>query len=236
MPEAYVNYYKMSLRELAEIPGGTRPSLLLHSCCGPCSCYPLTFLCPVFDVTIYYGNSNIYPAAEYSRRLNELNKLLEYLKRDYGYEVKLVVPPYDNAKYNLALAPLAGEKEGGARCFLCYEKRMAEAFDYAEENGFNYFTTVMSISRQKDSQILNRIGKKLAASHKNAKYFYSDFKKNKGIDIGREMRIHYGLYNQLYCGCVYSYNALIKKQKQESEKTENAPVFDSKVVHNAQRK
>jgi len=217
MPQAYINYYLMSLKELEALPKDPKPRLLLHACCGPCSTFPLTFLCPHFDVTIYYNNSNIYPEAEYLRRLEELKKFLGYFERDYGFSVKLIVPPYDNAKYNETLAPYALCKEGGERCIICYTKRMGEAYDYAESNGYDYFTTVMTISRQKNSEILNGIGKQLSASHTKTKYFYSDFKKAKGIDQAREMRIRYGLYNQLYCGCKYSYAASLAKPDSKNQ-------------------
>lgn len=220
--QAYVNYYKRSLQELEHLPQKKKPTLLLHACCGPCSCFPLTFLCPHFDVTIYYGNSNIFPQDEFLRRRSELKRLLEDIRRDYGYEVQVIEPVYDHERYMEDLRELANEREGGARCRKCYEKRMKEAFDYAEEHDFDYFTTVMTISRQKNSQILNEIGKKLEASHSRTKYFYSDFKKNNGIEIGRQMRIHYDLYNQEYCGCEYSLaqakrrqNSLPKEPKNE---------------------
>ena len=206
-----INYYKQSLETLEKLPKtGKKPSLLLHACCGPCSTFPLTFLCPNFDVTIFFNNSNIYPSEEYYRRLNELKKFLEFFKRDYGFDVKVIETKYDNEKYNLDLEKYANQPEGQTRCFLCYEKRMNEAFKYADENGFNYFTTVMTISRQKNSQKLNEIGEKLQKSYGKAQYFHSDFKKNKGIDIAREMRIHYGLYQQLYCGCKYTYEKGLK--------------------------
>jgi predicted adenine nucleotide alpha hydrolase (AANH) superfamily ATPase len=215
MPEAYINYYKISLKELETLPVSPKPTLLLHACCGPCSCFPLTFLCPHFQVTIYYNNSNIYPESEYTRRLEELKKFLLYFKRDYGYDVALVVPPYDNETYNLDLEPYASLPEGQKRCWICYRKRMKEAYDYGEKEGFDYFTTVMTISRQKDSQVLNQIGKELEAEHTKTKYFYSDFKKNKGIDIGQEMRKHYDLYSQLYCGCKYTYAKGLLKAKEK---------------------
>ena len=199
------NYYDISLKEIENISPNEKPKLLLHSCCGPCACWPLRFLCEHFLVTIYFNNSNIYPSSEYYRRLEELKHLLTYIKRDYGYDVSLIVTPYENEKYNNFLSPYKDDVEGGNRCKLCYEKRMKEAYDYAEANNFDYFCTVMTISRQKDSQVLNEIGKKLEATHLRTKYFYSDFKKAKGIDKGREMRINYGLYNQNYCGCIYSY-------------------------------
>ena len=194
-----------------------KPALLLHACCGPCSTFPLTFLCKYFDVTIFFNNSNIYPESEYIRRLEELKKFLGYFERDYGYKVKLIVVPYDNENYNKDLEPFADLPEGQKRCFICYEKRMDQAFDYADKNSFEYFTTVMTISRQKNSQILNQIGEKLQAKYTNTKYFYSDFKKNKGIDIARDMRIYYNLYQQLYCGCKFTYEKGLKIEEERSK-------------------
>lgn len=214
-----INYYKLSLEELEKLPKNvSKPSLLLHACCGPCSTFPLTFLCPHFDVTIYFNNSNIYPSEEYYRRLNELKKFLEFLKKDYKFDVKIIETKYDNETYNLDLENYKDEPEGKTRCLICYEKRMNEAFKFADENGYDYFTTVMTISRQKNSEILNKIGAKLQQNYKNTRYFHSDFKKNKGIDVAREMKLHYGLYQQLYCGCKYTYE---KGQKLALEKAKN---------------
>lgn len=213
--EAKINYYKKSNQILDNLKGlPTKPKLLLHACCGPCSTFPLTYLCPNFEVTIFFNNSNIYPENEYVRRLEELKKFLGYFKRDYGYEVKLIITKYDNEKYNVDLEPYKDLSEGETRCFICYEKRMNEAYEYASKNGFDYFTTVMTISRQKNSQILNAIGEKLSQKYPNVKYFYSDFKKNKGIDMAREMRIKYDLYQQLYCGCKYTYAKGLKKEEE----------------------
>lgn len=211
-----INYYKHSIDELEKLSKVNKPTLLLHACCGPCSTFPLTFLCPHFDVTIFFNNSNIYPSEEYYRRLNELKKFLEFFKRDYGYEVKVIETKYDNEKYNEALEQYKDLPEGQIRCFVCYEKRMDEAFKYANENGFDYFTTVMTISRQKDSQKLNEIGEKLQKKYAKTRYFHSDFKKNKGIDIAREMRIHYNLYQQLYCGCKYTYQKGLDKAREKN--------------------
>lgn len=219
--ETKINYYDKSLEILSKLDSfDHKPTLLLHACCGPCSCFPLTFLCPHFDVTIYYNNSNIYPASEFDKRLETLKELLKDLERDYGYHVKLITPPYDNVSYNEALAPYRTSKEGGPRCLFCYEKRMREAYDYADKNGYDFFCTVMTISRQKNSQILNQIGQKLEKEHSNCPYFYSDFKKKDGALKGREIRLRYGLYNQNYCGCIYSYNEMLERVSKEAQKEE----------------
>ena len=82
---------------------------------------------------------------------------------------------------------------------------MNEAYAYASEHAFDYFTTVMTISRQKNSQILNDVGRKLSVKYPNVKYFYSDFKKKRGIDRGLELSRENNLYRQDYCGCKFSY-------------------------------
>lgn len=217
-----INYYKQSISTLENLPkNGKKPTLLLHACCGPCSTFPLTFLCPHFDVTIYFNNSNIYPSEEYFRRLNELKKFLEFFKKDYGFDVKIIETKYDNETYNLDLEKYALEPEGKTRCLICYEKRMDQAFNFANENGYDFFTTVMTISRQKNSQILNEIGAKLQKKYAKTQYFHSDFKKNKGIDEARYLTLHYELYKQLYCGCKFTYEKGLKiAQKNEQKTTE----------------
>lgn len=221
MPEK-INYYDISMETLSHFRPGRKPSLLIHCCCGPCSCFPLSVLPKYFDVTVFYNNSNIYPEAEFAKRLLNLRTLISYLKRDYGHDIKLIVPPYDNVSYNHDLEPFKDEPEGGKRCLLCYRKRMAEAYDYAEKEGYDYFTTVMTISRQKNSQILNQIGRELEEKHSKTKYFYSDFKKKDGALKGKAIREHYELYNQVYCGCVYSYwqgiDRILAAQAKEEEK------------------
>lgn len=202
--EQYVNYYKKSLEEISNLPGGRKSRLLMHVCCGPCSCFPLTFLCPHFELTLHFNNSNIYPDTEYQRRLKELQGWLKSFENEYGYHVDLVVTPYEHESYMEDLRPLKDEREGGQRCLLCYEKRMAEAYDYAESHGFDYFCTVMSISRQKNSQRLNEIGQKLEALRPHTKYFYSDFKKADGALKGDRIAEAHNLYRQDYCGCEYS--------------------------------
>ena len=122
---------------------------------------------------------------------------------------------YDNDSYNEMLDEYGDMDEGLSRCFKCYRTRMENCYKYAEENGYDYFCTVMTISRQKSSQVMNKIGIDLSKKYKT-KYFLSDFKKNKGIDRAREIRIEYNMYNQQYCGCIYSYNRYLKRKEKEN--------------------
>jgi len=111
------------------------------------------------------------------------------------------------------MAPYAGSPEGGERCFACYRLRMEESYAYAEAHGFDYFTTVMTVSRQKNSKKLNEIGAELALKYPKTKYFHSDFKKNHGLEIGTEIRKKYELYNQNYCGCKASFEEMKEREK-----------------------
>ena len=72
-----INYQLELDREIDEIKKqGRVPSLLLHSCCGPCSSYVLEYLTKYFDVTVLYFNPNIYPAEEYEHRLSEQRRII----------------------------------------------------------------------------------------------------------------------------------------------------------------
>lgn len=209
------NYYLEGEKILQEVASlGQKPKLLVHSCCGPCSAYPLVYLFPYFDITIYFNNSNIYPEEEYTRRLNELKFLLDCYKKDYGFNIEVVETPYDNENYNkTTLEPLKEIPEGGLRCFTCYEKRMRQAMEYASNNSFDYFTTVMTISRFKNAQKLNEIGERLSKDYPSVKYFFSDFKKNNGQLKRNELVRKYKLYEQQYCGCIYSYEEMLKRKQ-----------------------
>jgi len=200
------HYYDLSIAEIESIAQHIKkPKILLHVCCAPCSCFPLFFLTPYFEITIYYNNSNIYPESEYDKRKKELKRYLEILKKNDSIIIPLIEPDYDSS-FQEKLAIYANEPEGKKRCHLCYSLRMDEAFRYAHENNFDYFCTIMTISRQKDSFILNQIGKDLSLKYPNTKYFFSDFKKKNGIIQGQTICKKNNLYCQNYCGCYYSCN------------------------------
>ncbi|MCR5401833.1 MAG: epoxyqueuosine reductase QueH [Treponema sp.] len=143
-----------------------KPSLLLHACCGPCSSYVLEYLTSFFDITILYYNPNIYPEAEYFRRLNELKNLLPRFPAALENKVKLVEDTYNPDDFYRAIGikenpELADEEEKGERCRRCYEFRLKRAYEYAAKNKFDYFCTTLSISPFKDAEKINIIGQKL---------------------------------------------------------------------------
>ncbi len=200
MEETKINYNKEFEKELKKISAlGKKPTLLLHVCCGPCFTYPYEMIKDYFDITIIYNNSNIYPEEEYNRRLNELKWYLK--ERNTG--IKVIEFPYDNENYNKDLEPYADQREGMDRCRICFRKRLGQAIEYAEEHGFDYVETVMSISRFKNSQDLNKIGLELS-NDKKVQWLPSDFKKNGGYEKSLDIVRAYKMYFQHYCGCKFS--------------------------------
>ena len=198
-------YYDLSIEEIDKIKQlDYKPSILLHSCCAPFSSFPLEFLYPYFNITIYYNNSNIYPLQEYTIRMEEQVRYVQQFNELHDTNVQIIVTTYDEENYHKLLEPLKDEPECGKRCHLCYRLRMEEAYQYAHNNHFDYFCTIMTISRQKSSIVMNQIGQELEQKYPNTKYFYSDFKKKDGLLRRNALVKEYNLYNQTYCGCRYS--------------------------------
>lgn len=201
------NYFNNSLKEYKEIReqnGNKKPKLLLHVCCGACSCYPLVFLHDLFDVTILFSNSNIFPKEEYDKRLNALRKYVFFINEKFNESINIVEDEYDYAEFKKLLLPFKDEEEGKERCRICIGARLNRLFDYASLHGFDLVTTVMSISRNKDVDYLNSTGLSLMKKYPNVRYFLSDFKKNGGQDLGVEISKICDVYRQDYCGCEFS--------------------------------
>ena len=177
------------------------PTLLIHSCCGPCSSYVLEYLSKYFLITILYYNPNIYPEREFEKRFNEQERLISEMK--FINPVKLIKGDYSYEVYTNYISGLEHEKEGGSRCYKCYELRMKEAALYAFNNDYDYFTTTLSISPYKNAKWINEIGEKLGTEY-NIKYLYADFKKREGYKRSLELSKIYNLYRQHYCGCSFS--------------------------------
>ena len=204
------NYQKELQKLLENIKNkGNKPKLLLHACCGPCFTIPHKELKDYFDITLIYNNSNIYPEEEFNRRKSELKRFLSEVDPD----IKVIDVPYDNLNYMKELEPFKDMPEGRERCFKCYRKRLSFGYDYAEEHGFDYFGTVMSISRYKNAQKINEIGYDLEKEHKHTKWLPADFKKNNGYEDSLKIIREHNMYFQEYCGCEYSYNNWKAKNK-----------------------
>ncbi len=200
------NYYLEFVKEYREIRKieNDKPKLLLHVCCGACSAYPLMYLSDLFDITILYSNSNIYPKSEYDKRLESLRKYLNDFFIDNKIRIDLIEDDYDYESFKIDLLPFKDQKEGMNRCKICILKRMERLYEVATLKGFKYVATVMSVSRNKDSDYINLINEKINLKYPSIKYIYSDFKKNNGQEIGIEIAKKYNIYRQNYCGCEFS--------------------------------
>ena len=180
-----INYQKLMEDLIKEncVDNNCTPRLLLHSCCGPCSTYCIQTLSEYFKVTVFYYNPNIYPPEEYHMRAQEQKRFIDEF--------------YDMAR-GMEAVP-----EGGERCFKCYRLRLEESAQYAREQGFDFFTTTLSISPLKNAEKLNEIGKDLESQY-GVRYLFSDFKKKEGYKKSTEISKQYDMYRQYYCGCVFS--------------------------------
>ena len=193
--------YQIKLDEIIKSLDGKTPKLLLHACCGPCSSYVLEYLSNYFEITILYYNPNIYPEKEYNRRLEELITFVP--KIEYKNPVKVISDTYIPKDFYDSVKGLELLGEKSRRCYECYMLRMERAAIYAKENGYDYFTTTLSISPYKVSEWINEIGELLEKKY-DIKYLYSDFKKRNGYKRSQELSYQYGMYRQNYCGCSFS--------------------------------
>lgn len=196
--------YQHELDQIIAAAQGERPSVLLHSCCGPCSSAVLEYLTQYFDVTLLWYNPNLYPEEEFRLRLDTQMQLI----RAAGLEerVRVLALPWRSGEYYARVRGLEDEPEHGARCTECFRLRLEETARLAAQGGYDYFCTTLTLSRHKNAQLINALGQEIGRRF-GAVWLPSDFKKQ-----GRELRStqlskEYGLYRQNYCGCEFSLRA-----------------------------
>ena len=148
------------------------PTLLLHACCAPCSSYVLEYLSKYFKIDILFYNPNIETGEEYRHRAEELVRLISEM--EFEHPVTPIIEQYEPEKFYKHVEGLEQCREGGNRCFKCYELRLTETAMIAAEK------------------------------HYGVKYLYSDFKKKNGYKRSIELSREYQLYRQNFCGCKFS--------------------------------
>lgn len=196
------NYQKELDQLILNIDANNKvPSLLLHSCCAPCSSSILEYLSQYFAITIYYYNPNIYPEEEYQFRAEEQRKFIQ--RTNPKYPIEFIEGAYEPQLFYDTVAGMEQMPEGGSRCHKCYKLRMRQAATVGRELGFDYFTTTLSISPHKNAVWINEIGEMLEEEF-GIKHLPSDFKKKNGFKRSVELTNEYGMYRQDYCGCAYS--------------------------------
>ncbi|MCR5715271.1 MAG: epoxyqueuosine reductase QueH [Lachnospiraceae bacterium] len=220
-----------------------RPTLLLHSCCAPCSSYCMEYLREYFKITVFYYNPNITLEKEYRHRVEEEQRLIkEYNRQVEAYRkellagkspeeinitnagraltpasetIEMIEGDYEPEKFFAIAKGYEQCPEGGERCFRCYELRLQATAQLAKARGFEFFTTTLTISPMKSAQKLNEIGEAVGQKI-GVPFLPSDFKKKNGYKRSTELSAEYGLYRQDYCGCAFS-KAEREKQKAEKE-------------------
>ena len=200
MKTNYQNELDAVIARLTE--DGVRPTLLLHSCCGPCSSYVLEALVPHFRTTVLYYNPCIAPEEEYRHRKAVQLGLIERMNAA-GADIGVLDAEYDHAAFLERVRGHEDDPEGGDRCALCFEQRLRRTAEEAKAGGYDRFCTTLTVSPHKNAELLNRIGRELGEEY-GVPFLPSDFKKKNGYKRSIELSKEYGLYRQDYCGCEFS--------------------------------
>ena len=191
--------YQLKTDAIISALGDEKPTLLLHSCCGPCSSYVLEYLSEFFDITLLFYGPNIQPREEYELRKEHQRRVLEHIN------AKIMECDYDGAAFDAIAAGYEKEKEGGGRCTRCFALRIEETAKAAAREGFEYFCTTLSVSPHKDADRINALGEEFASRY-GIKWLPADFKKRGGYQRSIALSREWDLYRQDYCGCLFSKN------------------------------
>ena len=179
--------------------------LLLHSCCAPCSTQVIDLLRKEYDLTIYYYNPNIDTSAEFEKRLSEQKRYCQ----EVGIQV--IEDGYNSEDFLSRIKGLENEREGGARCPVCFRLRLEKTADKAKELGFELFGTTLTVSPHKNAEVINAIGKAIE-EEKGISFLEGNYKKQDGYKKSIEFSKQYNLYRQSYCGCIFAKNQM-KQEK-----------------------
>lgn len=166
--------------------------IVLHTCCGPCATACIERLeASGQRAVLFFSNSNIFPGAEYLKRLENAKKLARLLSMRIEEDV------YDHDAWLAHVRGFEDEPEGGLRCLRCFGFNLARTARFTDDLDFPAFTTSLSVSRHKSSQKIFEAGKPFP------KFEPIDFKKGNGYARSIELSRLYGLYRQGYCGCEF---------------------------------
>ena len=187
--------------------------LLLHMCCGPCSCYPLKKLrSEGIEPTGYFFNPNIHPYKEWEHRLETA--------KEFAQKTNMEIITDENYRLREFLKKaLPAEAIPNGRCTMCYTWRLQETARYAAEHGYAHFTSTLFYSIYQQHDLMRRTAEKFAAEY-GVDFYYEDFRPGwqEGIDLSHELE----LYRQPYCGCVFSeeerYSKAIRKARKKANK------------------
>jgi len=185
-------------------------NILLHTCCANCALYPVSYLRDRGErVTGYWFNPNIHPFLEYRNRLNSVRKMEDILGLQMLYQDTYGLIPFVRA--------IAGKEN--QRCRVCYFLRLEETARKSVAEGFDAFSTTLLISPYQDQELLRDTGNFLARRY-NVEFLFQDFRE--GFREAQKRAAGLGLYQQKYCGCIYS--EAERYQKVRKPGRSNAPL------------
>lgn len=193
-------YYKQALEIIESIKkSGQKQTMLLHSCCGPCSTACIEFLKDYFDITVLFYNPSIAPEEEYVHRANEQERYIN----DFLTGVKLIKCDFNPEEFYPFVNGYENCEEGGERCSICFDIRLTYTAKIAKQMNFDWFCTTLTVSPHKNAVLINEIGTKKEQEY-GVRFFPSDFKKQNGFLNSIKLSEKAGLYRQDYCGCTFS--------------------------------
>ncbi len=196
-PEEQYKFVKLTLPDGSKAEGH---AVLLHACCAPCSAAIVEcMLRNGMRPTVFFSNSNIYPLQEYEVRKQELIRFLK------AQDVPYVEDEYDHEMWREAVVGLENEPERGSRCSVCFQFRLRRAARYAQEHGFHLLTTTLASSRWKNIHQIDQAGNVAVADCPDVQWWEQNWRKG-GLQMrrGELLRLN-DFYNQLYCGCEFSF-------------------------------
>lgn len=177
-----------------------KDKLLLHVCCAPDATVVVERLSADYELAVYFYDPNIHRESEYILRRDEMARLAGRLG------IPFHEGEYDAGRWFEVVKGLEDEPEGGARCAVCFQMRLERTAEWAARNGYELFTTVLTVSPHKDAGLINRLGHEAASVH-GVSFLEGNFKKKDGFRRSVELSREYGLYRQNYCGCLFSMRA-----------------------------
>lgn len=211
-----INYNKLMEARLHKMVESStaKPTLLLHSCCGPCSTAVLVRLQKYFNITVFYYNPNLYPDQEYLIRLAEQKKVIRRLnaglkgKNETGEifvdtPIKIKTVGFNHKEFLSLVGGMEQLPEASGRCYVCFRLRLQKTAQMAKKLGFDFFCSTLSVSPYKNAGWINRIGKELEGKFE-VEFLPSDFKKKDGYKNSILFSREWELYRQDYCGCEFS--------------------------------
>lgn len=185
----------------SDCPPPQNATVLLHSCCAPCSGAMFEEMRRMgFSITIFFYNPNIHPRTEYEIRKNENKRYCE------AYGVPFIDCDYDDLSWFERMKGLEYDPERiGVRCTACFDMRMEVTAKYAYDHSFDTFTSTNTTSRWKCQSQVDGAGIKASSLYfPKLRYWLHNWQTDAFTKRKYEISVEEVFYKQEYCGCSYS--------------------------------